>query len=378
MRKVFFALPLLLCSVLTFTSCDEETNNGGGSDTALKTVVQTSLSDVGDKVIMPTYKALYETAGDLYTACEALKKEPTDANMEKARKAWRVARVHWEQSEAFLWGPTADSGLDPALDTWPVDVPAMNAILNSKNKITREVVAANENTRGFHLVEFLLWGEDSNQKADKMTPRQLELLVAAADDIKLNAKSLIDEWTDHVKVLATAGQEGNLKYKSLKSALQELADGMNEIVNEVANEKIENPLNGEETKDDNGKVIEKKDFKPHFDLEESRFSNNSKQDYIDNLVSIKNVFNCNYNNKKVGKGLYDILTLIKKEDLAKDFNNKLDAAMKAIDAIPGTFTQGIKDHRAEVKKAQEAVREASKTLEEKIIPTINNSKELEF
>ena len=37
---------------------------------------------------------------------------------------WITAREPWETSEAFLFGPVADKGLDPNMDSWPLDVDA--------------------------------------------------------------------------------------------------------------------------------------------------------------------------------------------------------------------------------------------------------------
>ena len=38
----------------------------------------------------------------------------------------------WEQSEAFLFGPVDILGLDPNMDSWPLDQVAIVNILNSR------------------------------------------------------------------------------------------------------------------------------------------------------------------------------------------------------------------------------------------------------
>ena len=76
-----------------------------------------------------------------------------------------MAREPWEKSEAFLFGPVDALGLDPNMDSWPLDQVAIVNILNSGNfddlnwtdgESDDEIEAA-QNVRGFHTLEFLLF-----------------------------------------------------------------------------------------------------------------------------------------------------------------------------------------------------------------------------
>lgn len=351
---------LALMGVLTFSACSSDKDEPQSSADKLSKEV---LHDVAYNIIIPTYNNLVSKTNDLSLKIEALKKSPSQQNLDAAREAWRAARRPWEQSEAFLFGPTGDRGIDPALDSWPVDVPAMNAVLAGNKPITAESLAANDDARGFHLVEYLLWGENGNKTVTAFTSREYEYLTAAAKDIKANADKLVEYWTPYAKQLADAGEEGNLKYPSFNAAFQELVAGMIDISNEVGNEKIENPLNGEDTDEAH------KDNRPHPDLEESRFSHNSKSDYTDNIQSVKNVYEGMLNNASY-KGLSDIIKAMAKEQKNENLGNldreiikQIDVAQKAIMAIPGTFTDAIQTERPAVKKAQTEVGKLNELLQ---------------
>ena len=77
------------------------------------------------------------------------------------------AREPWEMSEAFLFGPVADLGLDPNMDSWPLDAAALKNILSNGNfqelewegefDEEDETISAAQNVRGFHTLEFLLF-----------------------------------------------------------------------------------------------------------------------------------------------------------------------------------------------------------------------------
>ncbi len=63
-----------------------------------------------------------------------------------------------ESSEAFLFGPVDSLGIDPMLDTWPLNKLDLDNVLNSNRAITVDFVRAlGTNVQGFHTIEYLLF-----------------------------------------------------------------------------------------------------------------------------------------------------------------------------------------------------------------------------
>ena len=132
-----------------------------------------------DNVVLPTYADLLADNTALNTAIRTLAntageyqagtKTVADVNLafKAAALQWVTAREPWETSEAFLFGPVADKGLDPNMDSWPLDVDALKNTLASGrfDNLTwegefdenDETIAAVQNVRGFHTLEFLLF-----------------------------------------------------------------------------------------------------------------------------------------------------------------------------------------------------------------------------
>lgn len=132
-----------------------------------------------DHVVLPTYADLLADNTALNTAIRTLAntageyqagtKTVADVNLafKAAAALWITAREPWETSEAFLFGPVADKGLDPNMDSWPLDVDALKNTLASGrfDNLTwegefdedDETIAAVQNVRGFHTLEFLLF-----------------------------------------------------------------------------------------------------------------------------------------------------------------------------------------------------------------------------
>lgn len=115
-----------------------------------------------DHVVMPTYLALKEKNEALYNKVKELASVPSNAAFEVACNAWLEAREPWEMSEAFLFGPVDALGLDPNLDSWPLDQAAIVQILTSSDwgalEWTEDSEAeAAQSVRGFHTLEYLLF-----------------------------------------------------------------------------------------------------------------------------------------------------------------------------------------------------------------------------
>lgn len=118
-----------------------------------------------DAVVLPTYKSLKERNDAMLTSIKNLSSSRTDAAFKSACDAWLNAREPWERSEAFLFGPVDALGLDPNMDSWPLDQVAIVNHLKSGNFSelewgdgdNDEKVEAAQNIRGFHTLEYLLF-----------------------------------------------------------------------------------------------------------------------------------------------------------------------------------------------------------------------------
>ncbi len=131
-------------------------------------VLDPIVNNYVDVVVLPTYKTLSENADLLYTAVLNFRNNPSDDAFSETATAWIAAREPWEKSEAFLgFGPVDTEGLDPNMDSWPLDQDQIANILKSNNYDSMEwkpgddddAIANAQNIRGFHTLEFLIFKE---------------------------------------------------------------------------------------------------------------------------------------------------------------------------------------------------------------------------
>ncbi|MBC5836194.1 imelysin [Flavobacterium sp. F372] len=352
MKKNIFILGL--ASILLVNCSDNESESVDTQALTNKEI----LTNTAVNVITATYKELYDNSVILTTACQNLT-IGDETELTAVKNAWASTRAPWEKSEGFLYGPVDTEGIDPAIDSWPVDVNAINNILNSSQAITSTLLD-NDDARGFHTIEYFVWGLNGNKTASQLTTRELEYLVAATQNLQSKTQQLYNGWLQSQGNFANnfinAGQSGTI-YTSQKNALLELVEGIIIISDEVATGKIETPLNG------NSGAASPQD-------EESRFSNNSKLDFANNIRSIQNIYLGDYGTTQ-GKGLSDLVAS-KNATLDATIKTKISDAITSIEAIPGTFTDAIFNNRTAVQNAQQKVAELKVTLESQLQPLISN------
>lgn len=315
------------------------------------------ISNIGNNVIIATYRDLNEKTILLARALDSLEANPTTANLTAARQAWVTARAPWEASEGFLFGPVDQEGIDPSLDSWPVNEVDLDAVLSSSNAITENDMRTQEGTlRGFHTIEYLLWGTSGSKAIGDFTAREFEYLGVCVNMMAEDTETLYNLWQpasgNYINQLLTAGQSGSI-YTTQKSVLVEFINALTGIADEVANAKIKEPFDAQD-----------------LSLEESRFSTNSKADFVDNIKSLRNVYVGEYGTSGNGMGLSDIIA---NKDAALDtrFIQEIDAAIAAINAIPNTFGDAVFNNRAAITDAQTKVQTIQNTLVNNILPIIS-------
>ncbi|MDR1499668.1 MAG: hypothetical protein LBI58_01660 [Tannerellaceae bacterium] len=117
------------------------------------------LQTYADDIVVETYRNMKDKAKDLRDAVRKFTGAQSQNNLNDACNAWRATRIPWEQSESFLYGPADLLGLDPSLDSWPLDQGDILTILKDSKQSVDDIRGEinNEAIRGFHTIELLLF-----------------------------------------------------------------------------------------------------------------------------------------------------------------------------------------------------------------------------
>ncbi len=316
------------------------------------------LSDFANKVVNPTYIDLQQKMLLLHNAVEKFMGNPNEANLIAARTAWLNSRQTWEQSEAFLFGPVEDFNYDPAMDDWPVNHVDLDSLLASGNPLTgSDIDALPTSLKGFHPVEYILFGSGGSKQAGQITEREKQFLSALTQNLVATTTTLRDSW-DPLKEnnftiqMVTAGN-GSTKFPTRKDAFIAIITAMAGICDEVSNSKINEPFLAKDSS-----------------LEESQFSHNSIADFTNNIIGVQNVYTGKYVDQ--GRSLYELVSA-KNISLANKIQSQINASLSAMDKIDRNFGKAIFTHPSQIRETQSALNTLSATLGEELLDFINQN-----
>ena len=388
MKKSIFMMGLAMMGLVVFTACSssDDKKKDDPQPTPEVTIQDAEydaiINQYVDQVVLPTYNDLKAKNSALYQAVVDFGDAPSDGNFQKICDAWLVAREPWESSEAFLFGPVADNGLDPNMDSWPLDQEAIVKMLESQQWNDMEwtgdydedddAIAAAQNVRGFHTLEFLAFRDGKARTlTDQATDDEAANAVynaanatAWAQYMRNTAQLLVDD----VTTLCDAWNNGYAdKFKSHNggeftsglSCIEQLIDGCIDIAGEVGQAKIGDPYD---------LYVSGKTNEALYAVE-SWYSWHSRDDYTNNIYSIRNAY-FGSRDGSVNKNSLSKLVAKYNAELDADVKAAITNAANAIQAIPQPFRNNINSKEAQA--AMEACAELSDILEKELKPFLIN------
>ena len=389
MKQTFIKLCMAVAVVATafaFASCSGE-NEENNQESAADQQAAAVATQFVDHTVAPTYTALAAMTELLASQLAALKANPTQTSLEEACNTFLAAREEWEKSEAFLFGAAGDFGIDPHIDSWPLDEDAFSTLMNSPAMIAAldgedgDVVAGDRLGNallGFHGIEYILFADGHAKNISDITADQWKYVAAVAGDLRNRCYQLEVGWlgdkapASHIAKLGdielaytvvgsgnsygdnmkNAGQAGST-YMSRKAAVMAIVQGCSDIADEVGSSKIYSAWHGED-----------------ITYIESTYSQKSIIDFHNNIVSIRNAYMGGIDGQR--DETKSVHAYVKEINASLDARvvNAIENALNKIDAMPAPFVQHYTD--AANGEAVEACNALSEVLDE-VIETIRKN-----
>jgi putative iron-regulated protein len=253
----------------------------------------------------------------------------------------------WEQAEGFLFGPVQDFNYDPATDSWPVNTVELDSLLASNNPLELADVELLQFTlKGYHPIEYVLFGVGGTRTASALTARELKYLTSLTQSLYNTTTQLVLSWdvtqpNNFTTQLVTAGS-GSQRYSSKKDAFLAIVNAMAHICDEVANNKMEVPFVSHDS-----------------ELVESQYAHNATTDFTNNIRGVQNVYLCRYT--ATGKSLHDLVNA-KELSLDNDIQSKITNALNSLAVLDPNYGQAIFTQQNQILIAQNAINELSNTM----------------
>ncbi len=305
------------------------------------------LTDFAGFVANPTYLDLQIKVTTLQSAVLTLSTSTTDPNLAIAKDAWIAVRTPWEQSEAFLFGPAEDFNYDPKTDTWPVNTTELDSLLSSSNPLELVNIDSLEySLKGYHAIEYMLFGVGGTRTASQFTLRELQYLNSLTESLLNTVTELKNSWDptqpgNFTNELITAGN-GSTRFLTRKDALLTIVAAMGGICNEVANGKMEEPLLALDS-----------------ELVESQYAHITSIDFKNNMIGVQNVYLCKFTS--TGKSLHDFVAA-KDATLDLAIRSQINTAISAIEDLDPNYGMAIFTQVGQIQVAQSSINDLESIL----------------
>ena len=403
MKKTIFSMAVLMMG-LAFTACSSDDDNKDDNKISEKEQAMQAITDqYVNNVIFPIYQSLASQTSTLFDQLVDAKSKfragtLTQSDIDKLCTTFIAARSAWEQSESFLYGAATDFGIDPHIDTWPLDRTALAKALSSKEIIedlddldeggidnARALVG--EQQLGFHGIEFIIFRDGKN--------RSLAALKGVEDDEAFEGRNI----TGEQELIFAAAVAGDLRDKCFQLEVSWLGEQAPESHQERV-EECEFPTTvagGESSYGENllnatkagstmstwrgvmstilvagcsnicaevaGQKIGQAYLGTDPDYIESPYSQRSYYDFFDNISSIQYSL---YGNQGTTANANSIMAYLQKYNatMATDLKAKLDAALTALSTAKAGTPFVVESHSANAKAAMDAINALDDKLNE--------------
>lgn len=320
-------------------------------------------------IALAKYSDSLATAKALDGAIDAFIAKPSAEGLASAKEAWIAARVPYQQTEVYRFGNAIVDDWEGRVNAWPLDeglidyvvaaygtesdennLYTANVIANGEISINGKAVDASAITpeflsstlheaggieanvaTGYHAIEFLLWGQDTNgtgpgagkrPHTDFDTSactggncdRRTAYLVAASDLLIADLEEMVSNW-----------EEGGAARKSLmeadaKTGLSVIVTGMGSLsYGELAGERMKLGLLLHDPEE-----------------EHDCFADNTHASHFNDVIGIRNVYLGKYegvgSTMVAGASLSDAVKAASPE-LDAELRAKLDSTVAAMQAI---------------------------------------------
>jgi|GEM_PF-6994317 uncharacterized iron-regulated protein len=278
MKKNIYTLLAAIGAILIYPGCKKD-NSSTPKQTQTAVSNDTVMYGLATYIILPTYQAAATNAQSLYSAIQQFQTLPSTANLALSKQWWLQASASYQLAEAYNFGPFLNNGVAGSLNPFPnLDTTAIDTIVNGTSTLSGAYFSnAAFNVQGFHALEFLLWGGNSNKQVSAFTPRQYTYMLEMANIIDSTMLSIYNAWDDSVAhQFVYAGRGSSSPWSTLGTALADM----------VSEQKIESET--DETQKI-GLPLEFWNNGPQLE-EESPFADNTLTDVRNNIIGIQNAY----------------------------------------------------------------------------------------
>lgn len=272
---------IMVCLLVSglFAGCggsggDDNSEEITDRDLSLDLTKVEQLLETNADIAYAAYSDAYDTAVKLQSALADFAKDPTQENLDEAKKAWLVSREPYGQTEVYRFrlspidstNYTDEDGPEGDINAWPLGEALIDYVIDNtsdfgenqvgvsshstgvdypnENIISSEVVIdanliANTATAedehdvisGYHAIEFMLWGQDLNDSGVPTvgTDRHLAVKTHDANNVALGGQRPLSDFTQDAEDVE-GNRRATRRHQYLAVVAQKLIDDLEGVL----------------------------------------------------------------------------------------------------------------------------------------------------
>lgn len=312
--KLFFISTLILA--LSF-SCKKKKKDEESEQSFEKT---TLMTNIGTNIILPDYENLLTSLVNFETKYDAFIADKTDEKLTEVKDAWKNAYLQWNKVTVYEFGPAMDLGLRAALGTFPTDTTkVLNNIANGGYTLG---ALSNIDAVGFSVFDFLFYRNNALSHFQNNGSQYGTYGKDVLTKMKNEVSSVVSTWNStYLSTFKTStGTESS-------SSFSLFVNEYNKSYEITKWTKIGIPIGKQSLGIARPEYIE------------ARQSTYGISLLLENMKSMKRLFNGDKENGTTGVGFDDYLIALNKSDLSSSINSQFNSIISDIESITSTFEQ---------------------------------------
>jgi|GEM_PF-1299159 len=295
------------------------------------------IDNIESHIILPTHQLLCERVMDLQAAVGRIE-IGDDLSLLQARDAWFEARELWEQAEGYRVSGSNAGTIRSRMDNRPLQISEGSGVVLHIGEL--------------QLVESILWGAEGVKVSAELTDVDLHRLEAITTNMVEQSKQLLMLARDASSDAATfRTQTGEARSNACQRKLKDYVEGMIAVTNEIIDEKIAESF-----------------FQSDLTVLVDPYSDNTKFDILNNIISIENLYTGRLD---LHKGL-GISTVVEQQDSELDerVRRTIEESKRAINALPESYSMALAHDRDAVLVAKVKLQSLQELLTVQLLPIV--------
>lgn len=321
------------------------------------------IEDVSTNVIIPEYKKFYDLSKSFNEKTNIFINNPDNISLKDLQDNWKKIMESWQKINVFEFGPVKTLSLHSKIFYSPINTQAINEVISKPvSELSNNFLnTVGVTKKGLPVIEYLIFANDSNAVIESFNSNDLSknseqrkiYLQLLSKDLLDNSEKIYKEWDTN---------QGNYSAKLVKenNAFNMLLNNTIAVLENIKDTKLGTPMG----KKSGGEL--------RLNEIESIYSNNAKNNILNNILSLEAIFKGSYTNSELN-GLDDYLDYMERKDLRIQIVSQIDKVKQMINGMNPSLEYTITKENTKAENLYNEIKELLRLMKVDTANSVNET-----